>query len=96
MECNDLIKKFEEIDGWEKTNDGREAFVKLFKFSDFKQAFSFMTSIAMKAEQINHHPEWENVYNKVTITLTTHDVGGVSELDYNLAVFTEKCFKNYT
>ena len=55
-----------------------------------------MTSIAMKAEQINHHPEWENVYNKVTITLTTHDVGGVSELDYNLAVFSEKCFKNYT
>ena len=48
-----------------------------------------------KAEQINHHPEWENVYNKVTITLTTHDVGGISELDYNLAVFSEKCFKNY-
>ena len=96
MECNDLIKKFEEIEGWEKTNDRREAFFKLFEFPDFKQAFSFMTSIAMKAEQINHHPEWENVYNKVTITLTTHDVGGVSELDYNLAVFTEKCFKNYT
>ena len=96
MECDDLIKKFEEIEGWKKTNDGRQAFVKIFKFVDFKQAFSFMTSIAMKAEQINHHPEWENVYNKVTITLTTHDVGGVSELDYNLAVFTEKCFKNYT
>ena len=95
MECNDLIKKFGEIEGWEKTNDGREGFVKLFKFYDFKQAFSFMTSIAMKAEQINHHPEWENVYNKVTITLTTHDVGGVSELDYNMAIFAEKCFKNY-
>ena len=74
MECNDLIKRFEEIESWKKTTDGREAFVKLFKLSDFKQAFSFMTSIAMKAEQINHHPEWENVYNKVTITLTTHDV----------------------
>ena len=96
MECNDLITKFEEIEGWKKTNDGREAFVKLFKFSDFKQAFSFMTSIAMKAEQINHHPEWENVYNKVTITLTTHDVGGVSELDYKMAIFAEKCFKNYS
>ena len=96
MECNDLIKKFEEIEGWEKTNDGREAFFKLFKFADFKQAFSFMTSIAMKAEQINHHPEWENVYNKVTITLTTHDVGGVSELDYEMAIFAENCFKNYT
>ena len=96
MECNDTIKKFEEIQGWEKTKDGREAFVKLFKFSDFKLAFSFMTSIAMKAEQINHHPEWENVYNKVTITLTTHDVGGVSELDYEMAIFAENCFKNYT
>ena len=96
MGCNDTIEKFKEIDGWKKTNDGREAFFKLFKFSDFKKAFSFMTSIAMKAEQINHHPEWENVYNKVTITLTTHDVGGVSELDYEMAIFAENCFKNYT
>tara|TARA_B100001063_G_C16718306_1_gene532075 strand:- start:595 stop:885 length:291 start_codon:yes stop_codon:yes gene_type:complete len=96
MECNDLIKKFQEIEGWEKTNDGREAFVKLFKLPDFKQAFSFMTSIAMKAEEINHHPEWENVYNKVTITLTTHDAGGISELDYTMAIFAENCFKNYS
>ena len=55
-----------------------------------------MTSIAMKAEQINHHPEWENVYNKVTITLTTHDVGGVSKLDHEMAIFAENCFKNYS
>ena len=96
MECNNLIKKFEEIEGWDKTNDGRQAFAKLFKFADFKQAFSFMTSIAMKAEQINHHPEWENVYNKVTITLTTHDKGGISELDYEMALFAESCFKNYS
>ena len=64
MECNDIVKKFEEIEGWEKTNDGREAFVKLFKFSDFKQAFSFMTSIAMKAEQINHHLTLTSTYAK--------------------------------
>ena len=96
MECDDLIKNFNELEGWKKTLDGREAFHKEFKFSDFKQAFSFMTSIAMRAEQINHHPEWENVYNKVTITLTTHDVGGVSELDYEMAIFAENCFKNYT
>ena len=95
MECDDYIKKFKEMDDWEMTNDGREAFRKIFKFSDFKQAFSFMTSIAMKAEQINHHPEWENVYNKVTITLTTHDKGGTTELDYDMALFTESCFKNY-
>ena len=95
MECNDLNKKFIEIEGWEKISDGREAYYKLFKFSDFKQAFSFMTAIAMKAEQINHHPEWENVYNKVKITLTTHDIGGVSKLDYDMALFAEKCFKNF-
>ena len=96
MECNDLKKKFEEIEGWKRVVDGRDAYTKLYKFSDFKQAFSFMTSIAMKAEEINHHPEWENVYNKVNITLTTHDIGRVSKLDYDMALFVEKCFKRYT
>ena len=95
MECKDLNKKFEEIAGWTKTDDGREAYTKNYKFSDFKQAFSFMTSIAMKAEQTNHHPEWENVYNKVKITLTTHDRGGISELDYDMALFAESCSKNF-
>ena len=95
MECNNYYEKFKEINGWEETSDGREAFCKLFKFADFKQAFSFMTSLAMKAEQINHHPEWENVYNKVKITLTTHDKGGITELDYEMALFAESCSKNY-
>ena len=95
MGCNDFSKKFEDFEGWEKTSDGRDAYTKLFKFSDFKQAFSFMTSIAMKAEQINHHPEWENVYNKVIITLTTHDIVGVSKLDYEMAIFADKSYKNF-
>ena len=95
MACEDIKKKFQEIEGWEKVSDGRDAYTKLFKFSDFKQAFSFMTSIAMKAEQINHHPEWENVYNKVVITLTTHDVGRVSKLDYDMALFADKFYKNF-
>ena len=95
MACEDIKNKFKEIEGWEKVSDGRDAYTKLFKFSDFKQAFSFMTSIAMKAEQINHHPEWENVYNKVIITLTTHDVGGVSKLDYDMALFADKLYKNF-
>ena len=96
MECKNLNKKFEEIQGWEKTSDDRDAYCKLYKFVDFKQAFSFMTSLAMKAEEINHHPEWENVYNKVKITLTTHDIGVISKLDYDMALFAEKCFKSYT
>ena len=54
MECKNFSQKFEDIAGWEKTNDGREAYFKLFKFSDFKEAFSFMTSIAIKAKQINY------------------------------------------
>ena len=95
MACEDIRNKFQDIEGWEKVSDGRDAYTKLFKFSDFKQAFSFMTSIAMKAEQINHHPEWENVYNKVIITLTTHDEGGVSQLDYDMALFADKSFKNF-
>ena len=95
MECNDLIKKIEGIKGWEKTNDGREAFFKLFKFSDFKQAFSFMTSIAMKAEQINHHPEWKNVYNKVEVDLQTHDAGSVTKKDFELAEYMDEAFKKF-
>ena len=56
-----------------------------FKFKDFIEAFSFMTNIAMIAEKMNHHPEWYNVYNRVDITLTTHDSGGVTEKDISLA-----------
>ena len=95
MACEDIRNKFQKIKGWEKVSDGRDAYTKVFKFSDFKQAFSFMTSIAMKAEQMNHHPEWENVYNKVIITLTTHDVGGVSKLDYDMALFADKSYKKF-
>ncbi len=95
MGCENIHKKFDQIEGWEKTADDRDAYYKLYKFSDFKLAFSFMTAVAMKAEQINHHPEWENVYNKVKITLTTHDKGGISKLDYDMALFAEKCFNNF-
>ena len=95
MECNSYKDKFKEIEGWHLTNDGREAVKKIFKFSDFKQAFSFMTIIALKAEQMSHHPEWENVYNKVKITLTTHDVGGLSKLDHDLAIYIDDCLKKF-
>jgi len=56
-----------------------------FVFENFINAFSFMTSIALEAEKINHHPNWENVYNKVKISLSTHDVNGLTEKDFNLA-----------
>jgi 4a-hydroxytetrahydrobiopterin dehydratase len=61
-----------------------------FKFKDFIDAFAFMTRVALLAQSANHHPEWSNVYNKVSITLTTHDAGGVTEKDVKLAVEIDK------
>lgn len=70
--------------GWQMV-DGRDAIVKNFKFKNFVEAFGFMTRSAMFAEKWNHHPEWFNVYNRVDVTLTTHDVDGLSPLDIKLA-----------
>lgn len=56
-----------------------------FKFSDFSEAFAFMTRVAMEAERLNHHPEWRNVWNTVEIDLVTHDAGGITTLDFKLA-----------
>ena len=56
-----------------------------FVFEDFAQAFGFMTKVALLAEELDHHPNWENVFNKVSISLTTHDLGGLSSLDFELA-----------
>ncbi|VBB69637.1 Pterin-4-alpha-carbinolamine dehydratase [invertebrate metagenome] len=68
--------------GWKEVEN---ALCKTFVFNDFRQAFGFMTSVALIAEKVNHHPEWRNVYNKVDITLTTHSLGGVTEHDIYLA-----------
>lgn len=72
-----------------KAVDGRDAIKRTFTFANFNEAFGFMTSIALTAEKMNHHPEWFNVYNRVEITLTTHDAGGVSERDIKMAEFIE-------
>ena len=78
-----------ELTGWNKVED-REAIAKSFEFKNFNRAFAFMTRVALMAERIDHHPEWFNVYNKVDITLATHDAGGVTELDIRLAKFIER------
>ncbi len=82
----------EEAKGWNKIINalGKEALKKDFFFKDFKEAFSFMTSVATKAEEICHHPEWFNVYNKVLVELTTHDIGRISKKDIIMAEFMNK------
>lgn len=70
--------------GWVMV-DGRDAIAKTFVFGDFTEAFAFMTGTALWAEKWNHHPEWSNVYKTVEVTLTTHDVDGLSDLDVKLA-----------
>ncbi|MEX0364598.1 MAG: 4a-hydroxytetrahydrobiopterin dehydratase [Ruegeria sp.] len=71
--------------GWAMTDDGRDAICKTFEFKDFVGAFAWMTQVAIWAEKWDHHPEWFNVYKTVKVTLTTHDVGGLSTLDVKLA-----------
>jgi len=70
--------------GWSLKAE-RDAITKTFKFKNFIEAFGWMTQAAMWAETLNHHPEWRNVYNRVTVTLTTHDVDGLTDLDIALA-----------
>ena len=77
------------LDGWVEVA-GRDAIRKTFKLGDFNRAFAFMTRVALRAEQLDHHPEWSNVYDKVEITLATHDAGGVTELDVALARFIDE------
>ncbi|MBL8673669.1 MAG: 4a-hydroxytetrahydrobiopterin dehydratase [Rhodospirillales bacterium] len=76
------------LDGWREV-DGRDAIAKSFKFADFNAAFAFMARAALMAEKLDHHPEWSNVYNRVDVTLSTHDSGGVTELDVALAAFMD-------
>lgn len=61
-----------------------------FLFADFKEAFSFMTAVALEAERLNHHPEWSNVYNRLSITWSTHDINGLSTHDLRMAEYCNK------
>ncbi len=78
-----------QLTGWSQCA-GRDALCKTFKFNNFRAAFAWMTDVAMKAEKIDHHPEWFNVYNKVEVMLTTHSAGGVTQLDVELADYMNR------
>ena len=78
----DIDEELKNLQGWSVVN---EKLHKEFLFESFNQAFGFMTRAAMEIEKINHHPEWFNVYNRITIELTTHDAGGITKNDVNLA-----------
>ena len=80
--------------GWSLRSD-RDAIAKTFIFKDFVEAFSFMQEVSYRAEKLNHHPEWFNVYNKVEVCLSTHDCDGLSDLDFVLAAEMDGIAKRY-
>ena len=81
-----------ELPDWSAV-DGRDAIARSYTFASFSAAFGWMTRIALAAEALDHHPEWSNVYNRVEVTLSTHDAGGVTELDVRLAKTMDGAFR---
>ena len=88
LDSGAIAKALKDLPDWSAREDGN-AITKSFKFKNFRRAFAFMTEAALTAEKMNHHPEWFNVYNRVEVTLTTHDSEGVTELDLKLAAAME-------
>lgn len=86
IECEIDLKLKSTLEKWKLDSN---QLVREYKFKDFIEAFGFMTKVALLAQQANHHPEWSNVYNKVKIHLTTHDAGGITEKDFDLALEIE-------
>jgi 4a-hydroxytetrahydrobiopterin dehydratase len=81
---DERAEALDELDEWDY-DEGRDAIMRSFTFADFTEAFAFMTRVALIAEKSDHHPEWSNVWNRVDITLTTHDAGGLSARDVAMA-----------
>jgi len=85
LPIEDLRTALKRLPDW-RLADGREAIVRRYQFVDFDAAFAFMTRVALLAAKTDHHPEWFNVYNKIDVTLATHDAGGVTQKDIDLAM----------
>ena len=90
LKPNERTAALGKLNGWSMV-EGRDAITKTFQFKDFNEAFGFMTRVAIKADQMDHHPEWFNVYNRVEVTLSTHDADGLTSNDIDLASFMDAC-----
>lgn len=93
LTSEERTKALAELHGWH-TVAGRDAIHRRFHFGDFNEAFGFMTRVALKAQEMDHHPEWFNVYQTVEITLSTHEAGGITERDIVLARFIGEVAKS--
>jgi len=86
----DVAETLKSLPLWRASQGDRPAIERTLKFKDFNAAFGFMTRVALKADKMDHHPEWSNVYNRVEVLLTTHDAGGVTALDVTMAGFIDE------
>lgn len=89
LEPAEQAERLATLDGWQLV-PGREAITRSYRFADFNAAFGWMTRVALMAEKLDHHPDWRNSYNRVEVVLTTHDAGGLTELDFQLAGFMDR------
>jgi 4a-hydroxytetrahydrobiopterin dehydratase len=94
LDPHHVTEHLQSLPHWRRLPD-RDAIVREFNFADFRQAFSFMTQVALQAERHDHHPEWANVYNRVNIVWTTHDAGGLTEDDFRLAACADEAFERF-
>jgi 4a-hydroxytetrahydrobiopterin dehydratase len=90
MERIDVAEALSGLPAWRRADDQRPAIARSLAFADFNAAFGFMTRVALRADKIDHHTEWSNVYNRVEIVLTTHDAGGVTRRDLEMARFIDE------
>ena len=91
LSTSEIEDRLERLSHWQVNPN--QKLERQFEFKDFKQAFGFMTQAALWAEKMDHHPEWFNVYNRVKVELTTHDVGGISDKDFELAERMNRLFE---
>jgi len=92
LSASEIEPALRELPGWAVVNEKLHC---EYRFKDFVEAFSFMTAVALAAESMNHHPEWTNVYNRVEVDLTTHDKGGITQKDLELARKMEAAARKY-